>query len=184
MLPLTHGFSRDLHLEQTVHSTRYNCLHVDLSVLVMPVIFYFPTWKERFRVVTLENKENKIKIPSNQLGDTKILMPWQPTHHHCRSWASIELCIAEVMRTYFHCWKKIKLYRQQWDTRAKFHKSTLEFKHFLPSIFWQYLENQRLYTFKRNLGWLTEIVRSPKHLVDTEFLLKYLNWLILFSEVA
>lgn len=119
VLPSAHDFSRDLHLEQTVRSTGYNCLHFDLSVLVMLVIFYFLTWKGRFRVVTLENKENKIKIPLNQLGATKILMPWQLTHNHHRLRASIELCVAEVMRTYFHCWKKIKLYRQQWGHESQ-----------------------------------------------------------------
>ena len=106
-----------------------------LSVLVMSVIVYFPTWKERFRiVVTLENKDNKIKIPSNQLWSHKNI-------NALTAYSQLQEAVSQHLALYHRgdenilslLEKKIKLYRQKWDMRAKFHKNTLKFKDFFST---------------------------------------------------
>lgn len=74
-----------------------------MLVWVTSVTFYFLAWKEDFRAVSLENKENKITVPSDQLwsrSDSNA-EPLTPKHQRLRD--NLELCVAEVMRTYSHC---------------------------------------------------------------------------------
>lgn len=121
-----------------------------LSVLVISVIFYFPTWKERFRiVVTLENKDNKIKIPSNQLWSHKNI-------NALTAYSQFQEAVSQHLALYhrgdeniFSLLEKKLSYTDRngtWEPNSTRTPSSL--KIFFSPIIWQSLENQRLYTFK------------------------------------